>query len=794
MERLIVWHRWCPPPEPTPEAVAQAAIWRIGARGRFLREGAELIAEVGGSAVFSLDPADTVRAVELCLSINDEVEKEGAEYGQVTHALAVGVLERPHAQGAHVGDALDRAQALANRARPSEIVLDPAAQGAAAAVFLFSRALSAGPAVQGEVIDRAHPRRRDCRSGLAHLNGPQLHGAAQAQLGMLRQVAQSAGRHRVVLVGAYGSGTGSWLRHVAHEVKPALWLDVRALSTALAPLSGLSYALRRLPANEAPEALFDLQAETDRAALAVLVDIRRGEAVARRDAVNAVQKLLARALKRSQQRGWLTVSPAPLVDPATIGVVSEVGRDGGPDCFTLLRVPPDARPPESFARGGNLAEIRVPPMTQSEGRALAQSMLGKLTSQDIARRAAAMGGNTPLGVAEAVRVLIATGDVIADGGKFRWRRGPAGRVATLTIEGLLEERVDEVSYDARRLLEALATVPDPDESELVAAVADADGLSQGARELALEELVGQALVDRNERGLSLSRYVRSVVEQAMPPARLAELSRFVAEGLERQAPGEDAYARATLAHYVARGGKPSEAANMLLAVALSAGQLGFVRSGVRLAAAAVECEPSEEVRARAAAIAEKLSERSGQAPPRRLPSERPQAFSESAAPTGTRPLADKAMAQAVDAIMHRDFDGVDRALELVVAAGRDGPPVDRLRGLVQLAQGDSDSAQRLLLRARMREHEEQGSESTRTAIATAILLAETGQASGGVREALRALQIARATKDGPGEQAALRTLALCFERLGRTDDAAALRAIPSRSTLPDAAPSSSSSE
>ena len=43
----------------------------------------------------------------------------------------------------------------------------------------------------------------------------------------------------------------------------------------------------------------------------------------------------------------------------------------------------------------------------------------------------------------------ATGDVIVDAGKFRWRRGPAGRVATLTIEGLLEERVDEVSLDAR---------------------------------------------------------------------------------------------------------------------------------------------------------------------------------------------------------------------------------------------------------------------------------------------------------------------------------------------------------
>ena len=793
MERLIVWHRWCPPPEPTPEAVAQAAIWRIGARSRFVREGAELVTELGGSAVFALDPADTVRAVELCLAIHDEVETEGGEFGQVAHGLAMGVVERPHAQGAYVGDALDRAQALANRARPTEIVLDPSAQGAAAAAFLFSRALSAGPAVQGEVIDRTHPRRRDCRSALKHLNPPQLQGSAQAQLGMLRQVAQGSGRHRVVLVGAYGSGTGSWLNHVAEEVKPPLWLEVRALSTALAPLSGLSYALRRLAPHEAPEALLDLTHEHDRAALAVLADIRRGEAVGRRDAVSALQRLLARALKLHQRRAWITVSPAPMVDPATIGVVAVVAREGGPDCLTLLRVPPDARPPDSFAQGGNLAEIRVPPMTQSEARALAQSMLGKLTSQDIARRAAAMGGNTPLGVAEAVRVLIATGDVIVDGGKFRWRRGPAGRVATLTIEGLLEERVDEVSTDARRLLEALATVPDPDETALVEGVADADGLSAQARALALEELVGQALVDRTSRGLTLSRYVRAVVEQAMPPARLAELSRFVAEGLARHAPTEDAYARATLAHYVARGGKPMEAADILLQVALSAGQLGFVRSGVRLAAAAVECEPSEEVRTRAAAIAEKLSERSTHVPARRLPSERPEAFSENA-PTGTRSLADKAMTHAVESILARDFDKVDRSLELVVAAGRDGPPVDRLRGLVMLAQGDSSAAQRYLARARHREQEERQGETARTALATALVLLETAQPGKAVREALRALAHARSSDDGAGEHAALRTLALCYERLGRADDAAALRAVPRRTTLPDAVESGSSGE
>jgi hypothetical protein len=255
MERLIVWHRWCPPAEPSPEAVAQAALWRINARSRFVRDGGEVLIELGGSVAVALDPADTIQAVELCLAVAEETQSDGPEYGAVSHALAVGGIERTNAQGTYVGDALDRAQALANKARPGEVVLDGAAQSAAAATFLFSRTVSAGPAVQGEVIDRAYPRRRDCRSALSHLAAPSLPGSAQAQLAQLRQLAQASGRHRVLLVGAYGVGTSSWLRHLASELKPPLWLDIRALSTSLGPLSGLCYALRRLPAAEAPEAL-----------------------------------------------------------------------------------------------------------------------------------------------------------------------------------------------------------------------------------------------------------------------------------------------------------------------------------------------------------------------------------------------------------------------------------------------------------------------------------------------------------------------------------------------------------
>src|SRR5690606_18386074 len=107
----------------------------------------------------------------------------------------------------------------------------------------------------------------------------------------------------------------------------------------------------------------------------------------------------------------------------------------------------------------------------------------------------------------------------------------------------------------------------------------------------------------------------------------------------------------------------------------------------------------------------------------------------------------------------------------------DGPSVDRLRALALLAQGDKAAAQLLLTRAQRRE-EEHGHKrgSTRTALAMALLLLETGAEGAAVREGLRALAQARASSDLSGERAALETLALCYQRLGRREELESLRA------------------
>jgi hypothetical protein len=768
MERVIVWHRWSPPADPGREAIAFSLGWRDLSRDRLLAAEAELLVELGGSAVFSLEVTKVTRAIEICLSVIRDAEREESNAGGLSFGVAVGSIGRvPQDGGSWVGDALDRAQALANAAGTHELVLDGAAQAATSNVFLFAREVALGPGLSGAVLDRAFPRRADCQRALAHLKKPPFAAEGQAQFEALRRLAKSPGRHRVLLVGPHGSGVGQWIARVTSELAPPSWLDVRALGASLAPLSGLMYALRRLPNAASPENVLVRDDEGDRQARAALVAVREGRGVSRREAVLALRQYIARCALPGR-RAVISVDPSAEIDPGTVGVIAEAVRENGPDVLLMMRLLLESKPPEAL-RGG-LAEVRVRGLSQAESRTLAAAMLGVDPPNDVARRAAAMGGASPLAVAEALRVLVASGDVVFDAGVFRWRRGPAGRLNTLGLDALLEERYDALAAPLRRALEVLATVPDADDRALCAEVAESDGLFEETFARAVEELDTLGLARVDARGTSVSETMRQVVQLAMTPARSLELHGNVARALARRVAPEHDFARATLAYFLARAGSVTEAAEMFLEVASCAGQHGFVRAGVRLAAAAVEADPSETTRTRAAQIAERLSERqlatrTSPLGTGTLPALRPE--------EPRRPsldVASQARTRAVQAILARDFDEVERAVELLVAAGRDAASVDRLRAVTLLVKGDRDGATLLLTRLREAANGG-GGESPKLLLTLALLAIAGGELTEAVRGGLRALSLARQGLDTSGERACLSVLALCYLGLGREAEA-----------------------
>jgi hypothetical protein len=125
---------------------------------------------------------------------------------------------------------------------------------------------------------------------------------------------------------------------------------------------------------------------------------------------------------------------------------------------------------------------------------------------------------------------------------------------------------------------------------------------------------------------------------------------------------------------------------------------------------------------------------------------------------------------AVTALLARDYDAVDRLLDIALAEGHDQMAVDRFRAVALLTRGDVREAVSALARVR-RHGDTKEAALARDEIARGILSAATGRGVDGVRAALRALKTCRETGDLHGEAASLSTLALCYRTLGFEEEA-----------------------
>lgn len=297
-----------------------------------------------------------------------------------------------------------------------------------------------------------------------------------------------------------------------------------------------------------------------------------------------------------------------------------------------------------------------------------------------------------------------------------------------------------------RMLESVCVCPQGISALELAYVAEADGLDEGRQEEALGRLKSEALLD--ERNEPSSEHLRQMVVMSMPPARLAELHRFLADAVAAQSAGPLAWA--TVGFCQAEGGQPEDGARAVLEAADAALELELEDGARRLAAAAVKIFPSADTRAAAARISR-------------------------AAVTvdGPRPQGDRISLRAVHALMNGDVESVERALDMAVAEGRDLAATDRVRAMAFLARGDTASAMAAMARARSASEGNLKSR-TRDALTLAWIFLQSGEVEHCVRAALDALAAARRTEDERGEGAALKTLASAYARMERPEDEALL--------------------
>jgi tetratricopeptide (TPR) repeat protein len=775
MERLVLWHRVLPPAREEDDQPAAVAAWSRGVAERMHAAGGQVLGTLGSAVAAAFDLPDVADGIDLVLRLLDEAEALASPAGGLPVAVggALGDIELVHdARGERIGFSgavLDRAQMLANRAKAGELVLDAGARDASSSLYLFGRQVGSGAgSLRGQAIDRQQPRREACRSLVRHLRPAPPAPLTEEVLAPVRALLEAPGVRRVVLRGPPGAGAGAWLAALEREVEPPLVLRLAGVPAALEPLGSLRRALCRCWRSPSAVAAAVEAMGIAKADCETLTRLAAGDAVRRTEAVGALQELLS-GVAIGGDTPWIVLDPVSGIDPGTLEVLSAVLDAPGAVALLVARLALDGQMPEALARPQSV-EVVLPAMRSADARRVAEVVLGDEPGSEVALRVAVLGGDTVLGVEEAARTLVASGDLVYQGHRFEWRVGPRAGVRAIPTEALIDERLGGLAHDAHRVLEAACMAPVGAGQEIIEHVARADGLSSNACRESMERLRLEAFLGERGHPTPTSETLRQVVLQSMPPSRSAELQRFLATALRRESQGR--FASGTVGYCLAEGGQVAEGARALLEAAQAALEAGFTRSAVRLAAAAVQFDPSQDTRASASAISRSLSRRVS-APPQ---SARSAAMDQAGANGGSAPELPEARAlgdRMVRAIIQRDFDSAERFIDMAIAEGCDRPAAERIRALALLARGDASAAMQALARSHGQE-EDEPRRAARAAITRALVQMHGGDPGEAVRPALEALAWVRQLRDPRGEAAALHVLAACYRALGRGADAEAI--------------------
>jgi len=523
-DQLVLWHRWLPPRDAggLPEH-AEVADWRRTVAARFQVGGGRVLSEIGATVVASFDPGEAIDALDLALDLIDEAAAHGFE---IAIGAALGPLGSP-GEGAPVGAVLERAQHLANRARRAELVLDARVRDEVKEVFLFGSQVAGH--WRGTTVDRDNPRRVDSADAITELARPRFPPVgAQVVAEIGRQLDDGSSR-TFVLRGPVGAGARELVDSLAGERDHRRMIGLGSSPGGVVPLASLRFALLR--EHGSPEAVIRYGATLDGGAQTgkALGRVAGGGLVPLDTLAPAVAAWLG--ADDEAGRAWVVLTPLNLVDGATLAVLLAAREHA--DFVLFARLPMDAALPTPLAALGEaLVEHVIPPLKTSDARFVAEQVMGHDTDDDVARRVAVLGGDTVLGVVEAARTLIASGELVqGEGDGFVWRAGPRSGANAISTEDLLEERIELLDDEARRVLEALCVVPDGCDRELLERVAARDGIGPATFEASLERLEHEALARGDTRPRPASSLLRWRVLQRTPSARSMEVHRYVGQSL-----------------------------------------------------------------------------------------------------------------------------------------------------------------------------------------------------------------------------------------------------------------------
>jgi len=658
------------------------------------------------------------------------------------------VLEGGASVALSVGPGLSRVAGLARIAREGEVLLDPLLEVVASGELL-TRGARLGThgrqRIRGLVLDAAHPWRKGVAVSPSRLADPRFVGRAA------RGVTAQPGSLGVVIA-ERGRGGTRLLRELGRRGSSVLRLQPRPVGE---PLGALRTALLR---SRLASGGGRLSAEHE----ASIESLLAGEGLD----LEASSGLLS-AWMGSGSAGYLLLDDASEADADTLEALAEVVRDS--KLRLLIRLDEGSTVPAALAELQRTFEIRVAALAPEAAVELALAFTEGKLDTDTAVRVARRGGGTALGLAEALREGLESGDLAwtSDSVAPRSRRSVQGEARA--AEHWMLRRLRFLSRDARAVLDALVVLGgEASWSEIVGLAERAEEpLPEGSARLALDAGCWTTSVGDTLLALS-SRSLRDLLERIMDPARwrawhAAAASLRVDRGQPLAVGSATIHALACadleLARDLARRSAASARACGLMATAeafdafaerraleplIGRGLTGGRRFGERL-------DPLPAAR----------SQPSATATTRQVEVVRAMEMEDEAGATG----------QVMTALRDGDFEAVQELTTKLRASSQYELLADRLDAMAALTRGEAGDALRLLRQSKGRSRELSAAHRCRAALALGVGLAAAGRTTEALLEALEGLGCAREANDVRGEEACARFLAQLSRSAG--DDAAA---------------------
>ena len=658
------------------------------------------------------------------------------------------------------GSAIDRAQLLANQARAGEVVLDIESREAASRTYLFGRSVSTTSfTLRGEAIDRTRPLLEECRQAVALLGDAPVPASTRHAFEPLKKAAAGNRTCALYLDGPLGVGARAAVLALRDELEPPTFLDIGAVPGGLEPLGGLRLAL--LKSWRSLEPMRSRLKEVEPEAAEALKAIACATPPTRDATVHAL-KVSLRALRTERGLPWIYVDRVSAVDPATLSVLSAALQDENVAAVLCVRTT-ESKVPSGLKGVHPAIQIAVSSLDPNEALLVAAAVLGPETGVEIAKQVVITGGSTILGLTEAARTMVATGDIVHNRNAFTWRDDAPEQRQFLGPRALLEERFGTLDASSMRYLEVACAALPASSSQVIDAAVALDGVPERTRHLAFNALVQDGLL--TQRAKPDSELLRRAVVQRMPPSRRTEVYRFVAQALHESEPLVGPSMAATVGAYLCEGGDLERGAHAILEAGALAADRGYTSAAMRLAAAAVQYEPSKDTRHAASEISRAV----------RLPSRPPEQSEDeqrSTIPVREDELEERAEA-VIRALREQDHEAFDTLIDAAIAGGAGLVGTHCLQVMSFVSRGDIPAAKHALALAKKSPNPGPGS-SIRVGIASACLQLARGRAREAMLDALEALASAREHEDGPGEVAALKMISTGCLAAGLESDAARL--------------------